>query len=331
MGGVNGHGGEGSEALAASFRACWDVTRARAGNFQYGIRLFPSAKRRAICSVYAWSRAGDDLADGDGSCETRLADLEGFRADTEAVLDDPERVWSMGGLWPAFGDTVTRYGIERSAITDMLDGLEQDTRPIELETWADLDKYCDRVASSVGRMCVSIWGPATGVDPASMREPAIMRGRAFQLVNILRDIAEDHDAQPRRVYLPAEVFGEIGLTPDVLRTWSDPGRCRRLVERVAAEARRRFERSAALETLVDPACVPGLVAMTRVYRGILSRIEREPAAVVGVRRVGLPTWSKTGIALRAAAGRVAVSVLSGMTVRNGSSVDHARPGAGGKP
>jgi len=297
--------------IAASYEHCRETTRRCAGNFRYGIRLFPDDKRRAICALYAWSRAGDDLADADRPVDERIAALGQFRAHTESALADAAEAARLGAHWPAFADTCARFPIERSAIDDMLDGLEQDTRPVRFATWAELDLYCDRVAASVGRMCVSVWGPAAGVDPASMREPAVARGRAFQLINILRDTAEDHDAEPRRIYLPDEAFAEIGLRPEQLRDWSEPGRCRRLVEHVAARARQRLERSAALETLVHPGCVPGLVAMTRVYRGILTRIERTPAAVVGTRRVGLPAWSKTGIALRAAASRIAFGFAGG--------------------
>lgn len=295
--------------VRTAYEHCREIARRRAGNFYYGIRLFPAEKRRAICALYAWSRAGDDLADGGGTPAERSAAVASFARDTATALDDFDAALRLGAHWPAFAETCARFPIERSAIDAMLEGLEQDTRPVRIATWAELDQYCDRVASSVGRMCVSVWGPATGVDPASMREPAIMRGRAFQLVNILRDAAEDHDAEPSRVYLPTEAFEEAGITAEQLRNWSEPGRCRRLIEQAAARARNRFERSAALETLVHPSCVPGLVAMTRVYRGILTRIERAPVAIVGTRRVGLPAWSKTGIALRAAASRFATEMV----------------------
>lgn len=290
--------------LAASYEHCRRIMRDRAGNFACGIRLFPAAKRDAICALYAWSRAGDDITDDpDPSRDTR-SDLDAFREMTLRILDGAANDGT--DHWPAFLDTCRAYRIDREPIIDMLDGLEQDLTPVRLKTWAELDQYCDRVASSVGRMCVTVWGPAPGVDPKSLTAPAIQRGRAFQLVNVLRDIAEDYDAGPSRVYIPHETLAEFGLTPESLRNWSDPGPARRLVERVAARARERFDRSAALECMVDSACVPGLAAMTSVYRGILARIERDPASVVSSVRVGLPAWQKTGIALRAVAGRITI-------------------------
>jgi phytoene synthase len=295
-----------SDALSQSQALCRDITRARAGNFWHGIRLFPAHKRSAIFALYAWSRVGDDLADAESPAHERREALAEFRAHTEAVLADARAAATLGGVWPAFAHTLATYPIEHDAVRDMLDGLEQDTGVVELATWDELDTYCDRVASSVGRMCVSVWGPAPGVEPDRLRAPAIQRGRAFQLVNILRDVAEDYDAAPRRVYLPAEAFDAEGLTPRDLRGWTDPERCRRCIEATAARARGCFEASSELESLVEPACVPGLVAMTRIYRGILARIERDPAVIVGIRRVSLPAWQKVGIGLRAAAGRLTV-------------------------
>lgn len=289
-------------SLASSYEHCRRTMRDRAGNFAYGIRLFPAAKRDAICALYAWSRAGDDITDDPDPARDTRADLAAFRVKTLRILDGAATADT--DHWPAFLDTCRTYAIDREPITDMLDGLEQDLEPVKLRTWADLDRYCDRVASSVGRMCVTVWGPAPGVDPSSLTAPAIQRGRAFQLVNILRDIAEDYDATPSRVYIPEESLTDLALTPEALRAWSEPGLARRLVEYVASRARERFDRSAALESMVDPACVPGLVAMTSVYRGILARIERAPASVVAPVRVGLPAWQKTGIALRAVAGRL---------------------------
>ena len=48
---------------AAAFRACERITRTRAANFYYGIRLLPPEKRRAFCAVYAFARRVDDVGE----------------------------------------------------------------------------------------------------------------------------------------------------------------------------------------------------------------------------------------------------------------------------
>src|ERR1051326_6472230 len=52
-----------SVALDASFRYCHAVTRRRARNFYYGLKLTPEPRRSAGYAIYAFMRACDDLVD----------------------------------------------------------------------------------------------------------------------------------------------------------------------------------------------------------------------------------------------------------------------------
>ena len=70
--------------------------------------------------------------------------------------------------------------------------------PDTYATFADLYQYCYLVASVVGLVCIRIFGYT---DPAA-EKLAEETGVAFQLTNILRDVAED--AERGRVYLPLE-------------------------------------------------------------------------------------------------------------------------------
>ena len=68
-----------------------------------------------------------------------------------------------------------------------------------------LDTYCDRVASAVGRLSVRVF--ADGGQAA--QQVATSLGRALQLTNILRDIAEDTERD--RLYLPADLLDKFGI------------------------------------------------------------------------------------------------------------------------
>ena len=72
-----------------------------------------------------------------------------------------------------------------------------------------LDRYCDCVASAVGRVSVRIFGDSART---AMRV-AYHLGRAFQLTNILRDLAED--AARGRLYLPVELLAKHGISARV--------------------------------------------------------------------------------------------------------------------
>ena len=78
-------------------------------------------------------------------------------------------------------------------------------RDIRALSFAELDLYCERVAVAVGWISVRIFGEAS---PAGERVAAEL-GRALQLTNILRDLAED--AQRHRLYLPRELLHAHGV------------------------------------------------------------------------------------------------------------------------
>lgn len=54
-----------------------------------------------------------------------------------------------------------------------------------------------------------LWG-----SPEPSREPAVELGAAMQYTNILRDVGED--ARRGKIYLPATLMGDWGVTPKTL-------------------------------------------------------------------------------------------------------------------
>ena len=292
--------------LAPAYAWCRDVARRRARNFYYGLKLTPEPRRSAVYAIYAWMRTGDDLVDDAGEPAEKRARLEGFARATAKALDghagaDAAPVAGAPQMWAAFAGTVARFGVARRDVAAMLAGLGEDIDHNGYATIEELERYCGRVASSVGRVCVTIWGVREGVSMEEAFALADRRGVAFQLTNIMRDFAEDFDEG--RVYLPQESFYRAGVTPEALRRWENPAACALLVSDLAAVARGAFDGSAALEEMVDPACAPTLWAMTRIYSGLLRKIEDRPARVVGETRIRLQSIHKAILAMRAVAKR----------------------------
>lgn len=286
--------------LDRAYAACREIARARARNFYYGLKLTPEPRRSAVYSVYAWMRRGDDEADAATSVDARRQCLARFRATSDLVLAGGaagRAEIARDPVWTAFAHTVDAYGVEATDILAMLEGLEEDLDHAGYETDAELESYCRRVASSVGRVCLTIWGLREGVSAEEARTLAERRGLAFQLTNILRDFAEDH-AQGR-IYLPSSAFTTHALTPDELRSWARPRECEAFVRERAALTRAHYDASAGLERMIDPTCAPTLWAMTRIYSGLLEKIEKAPRRVAGQRRIRLQSLHKAGIALRA--------------------------------
>ncbi len=277
---------------------CRDVTRRRARNFYYGLKLTPEPQRSALYSIYAWMRRADDLVDGvSEEADGRRREIAQFRVATDEALSG--RTNGNEHLWIALADTATRFDLPRESFQLMLEGQLADLAGADYATFSDMRDYCYRVASSVGLICISVWGYS---DPAAC-ELAVDRGIAFQLTNILRDYKEDYD--DGRVYLPAEDLARHGLTAQQLRQWHDPAACTALIGEQVERTRSYYARSAPLDGMISVCGRPTLRAMTSIYGGLLAKIARSPRLIVGDRRVRLSSLRKGTIAMRArwAAGR----------------------------
>ncbi|MEO0511891.1 MAG: phytoene/squalene synthase family protein [Planctomycetota bacterium] len=294
-----------ANGAAEGFAQATEITRERARNFYYGLRLAPKAKRDALFALYAWMRVGDDIADDPRPLHERRSDFESFRGKSlrafEGVTLSDDEPW-----WRAFADTCARFPLTRHALDDMLDGLDHDLdhtpehRPFRSE--GDVDRYCRQVGSSVGVLCVDVWGLEPGADPAHALALATRRGIAFQRTNILRDIAED--AAEGRCYLAADTLDRYNLSEPDLLNWSAPDACAGLVAELAATARAHYQESRGLENLIARDCVPVLRAMTAIYSGVLRCLERSPERAVLGPRARVSNRRKVLIATSAAIGRL---------------------------
>jgi phytoene synthase len=278
-------------SLEESQAYCHALMRRAAGNFYYGMRLLPSPKRHAMHALYAWMRYIDDLADGPegavpGAARTSEAAeaLEHWRQQTCGALagEPPSHM-----MLPALAAAVRTFNIPLHIFDDAIAGQLQDLRPQRYESFEELYTYCYRVASTVGIAAVCIWR----YSEAAAVKLAEYRGIAMQLTNILRDLRED--AARGRVYLPAEDLRAYGVS-DVA---APSPALADLIAFEARRARRYYDDSARLESLVAPDARATLRTMTAIYGGILDKIERDPLAVLQ-RRVSLSPSRKVGEVLR---------------------------------
>ena len=75
-----------------------DAQRAVVGSsFYAAMRVLPSAQRRAMFEIYRFCRTVDDIADGDGNRQVRLAELARWRLDVDALFKGtpPSRVHAL--------------------------------------------------------------------------------------------------------------------------------------------------------------------------------------------------------------------------------------------
>jgi phytoene synthase len=302
---------------------CEELTRVEAGNFYHSFKYLPNEARRAICAYYAFCRRADDIADGDyvdlfpgGSSEDPeaieyRADIERLTGSSPVVARDHYddrmsqlfyyrkklstaygQITSTDPIFIALKDTIRRYNIPRQLLDDMISGMEDDFHQNRYETFEELYSYCYRVASTVGLVCIEIYG----YDDLAAREFSEAWGIFMQLTNIIRDVAED--AERDRIYLPMEDLRRYGISEQDVKSGADllehPG-WKPFVDEYISRAETYRDKAFKLLPLLDRQSRYSPAAMMAFYESILKKIDKSDGDVF-TQRVQLSKAEKITLA-----------------------------------
>jgi phytoene synthase len=239
------------------------TTRRVGTTFALACRLLPAVIRDDVYLLYLVFRTLDDLVD-DGMPEA-AAHIEAAEAWAEGRPGARTReVHVLDAL-------ARRYPLPLTAIADFCAGMRQDLAGDAFCSERELDRYCYRVAGTVGVVMTSILGAR---QPLEAYAAAGALGMAMQRTNILRDI--DEDAEHGRVYLAEETLRRFG--PPV------PGQRERLLRDQIARADALYEDGLAGVGLLREGR-HAIAAAGAMYREILREIERRGYGAVSGRAV----------------------------------------------
>jgi phytoene synthase len=296
--------------LQAAYAACRVIARREAKNFYYSFVALPRARRDAICAIYAFMRKADDLADDESiPLDERRRQIDAWLASWHSAARGES---TSDPVFVAVRDALARFSIPLSLLDELVAGTTMDVEPKNdapdtYATFDDLHRYCYLVASVVGLVCIRIFGYS---DPRA-EKLAEETGIAFQLTNILRDVAED--AARRRVYLPLDTLAAHGISVDSLlarpaNMAPSPAERAALAE-IAEKAERYYQSAQALLPLIDRESRPALQVLVRIYHALLRRIVAADFDVFS-ERASVPTAQKLGI-LGAGMARMALARIAG--------------------
>jgi farnesyl-diphosphate farnesyltransferase len=315
-------------------------------SFYLSLAILPRAMRTQLSAAYLVARAADTIADTRlVQAERRIELLDGMRqalhdpqriapyvSDVGAELRAPDAAADDKSaaervLLTRLGDCLRRLSDFEAADRDrarkvldtLITGMERDLSrfadggpPVALETLADLDEYTYMAAGCVGEY----WTVMTAAHVPTVRRLArpdfvargVRLGKALQLVNVIRDAAQD--LAQGRCYVPRALLAAHGLTPESLRHAGERRRARPVLDELRGlalahidaafpyvmaiprwEPRLRLaalwplwiglgtlEKLAATEDPLDPA------AAVKISRGEVYRILAESSMAVGVDR-----------------------------------------------
>lgn len=271
----------------ADFAAVARVVRDARTSFYRGMWILPRERRFAMFAIYAFCRAVDDIADGTLPWIEKRHELDRWRQRVAefctGAADDP--------VTRVLAASVPRYGLRQAEFEAIIDGMAMDSeRPMVAPDLATLDLYCARVAGAVGRLSVRVFGDTS---PAA-DDVADSLGRALQLTNVLRDLAED--AERGRLYLPAEWLASARIPANPPAALVSP-RLPSVLVRLAALAHHHFDSAEHAMMKCNKRAMRPARLMGATYAALLDRIEQRGWQRLD-ERVHLPRWQKLWLALR---------------------------------
>ncbi|TWU41427.1 All-trans-phytoene synthase [Novipirellula aureliae] len=300
------------QSVAASYRFARRISRQSGSNFYRSFWLLPPPKRDAMVALYAFARITDDVGDCGEPTALRTRWLDWWRhttalnlmGDSESqTITLPDLPDAKGSQWmevlpakanavlPAIRHAAARYQIPSRYLLEIIDGVLADQQKTRFDTYEQLEHYCYLVASAVGLACLHIWE----FNEPLPTEAAIDCGLAFQMTNVLRDIAED--ARRGRIYLPRQHYQQHGLCEDDLLHPRADDRLLCLIQDEIQRAKKLFNSGWGVWDSLSDDGRPMFSMMWRTYRRLLTRIEENPSAVVS-RRICLSAVDRLGLGVQ---------------------------------
>jgi len=284
----------------------------RPTSFYYAFLSLSRRQREAIVAVWDFCRAVDDTVDEAGTTvqgagfreqgpeseperDVVRAQLQAWRAELNACYEGQATTRQGRALQP----WIERYQLTRQSFEDLIDGVEMDLDHARYATFDELYEYCWRVASTVGFMCLEIFG----VRDAG-RDYALNLGLALQLTNILRDVKADYERG--HIYLPLQDLDRFGCGEADLGAETPSAGLRELLRFEAARARDFYARAAASRPDGFARRLVAAEIMGAIYRDLLSTIEARDYDILSTRvrvtrprqaSIALSTWFRMQLGL----------------------------------
>jgi phytoene/squalene synthetase len=170
-----------------SYKVSKLTTRSYTTSFSLGIMLFHKKYHDPIYAIYGFVRLADEIVDSFHDYDKDLLMAE-FRKDTEEAI---KRHISLNPILNSFQHTVHKYNIYWEHIDRFLKSMEMDLDHIEYNRMLYED-YILGSAEVVGLMCLHVFTEGNLEEYERLKRPAMRLGSAFQKINFLRDLHNDH-------------------------------------------------------------------------------------------------------------------------------------------
>ncbi|MBK7230603.1 MAG: presqualene diphosphate synthase HpnD [Ignavibacteriales bacterium] len=240
-----------------------EISKKSKSSFYYAFNLLPEDKRDAMNTVYAFCRKTDDIVDENrDSTDLKYEKLRKWRIEFEKSFSGHSEFALLNKL----GTTISKFNIPLDPFFELIKGMEMDLQKDRYKSFEDLQLYCYRVASTVGLMCIEIFG----YKHPSTKKFAVDLGIALQMTNILRDIGKD--AKNGRIYLPQEDLKRFNYSEQEIMSLIYNDNFKDLMIYETARAKNYFNSATSNLDLDDKKTMFAARAMQHIYYKMLEKI-----------------------------------------------------------
>ncbi|MEJ7626524.1 MAG: phytoene/squalene synthase family protein [Ferruginibacter sp.] len=247
-------------------------------SFNSAIRLLHKDLQSHIHNIYGLVRLADEIVDSfhDHNKEQLLSE---FKLETYKALD---RGISLNPILHSFQITSYKYDIDRELVDAFFNSMEADLsiRSYNAEGYKE---YIYGSAEVVGLMCLYVFCEGNKTMYENLRPYAQALGAAFQKVNFLRDISQDHEIL-HRFYFPGVDFNNF--TADKKRE-------------VELDIKNDFQIAAKGIAMLPVKAKFGVYVAYKYYLSLFNKIKNSGSVKVIESRIRIPNYSKALILINA--------------------------------
>lgn len=267
--------------VAISERTSQLVTQRYSTSFSMAASLFGANIRQDIYNIYGMVRIADEIVDTYAGTDAEAV-LDAFEAQ---LYEDLRRGFSTNPVLQAFISTARKVGITKSLIGPFFASMRMDVQP---HTYSPrmYQKYIYGSAEVVGLMCLKVFCQGDAAHYHDLRAGAQALGAAFQKVNFLRDLADDHD-KLGRYYFPVGSF----------ETFNED-----IKAQIIADITLDFETARAAIDKLPSGAQKAVRAAYVYYASLLQRIEQTPAEVLKQQRIRVNDFQKLWLLVKVKSG-----------------------------
>jgi len=264
-----------------------EISKKSKSSFYYAFNLLPEPKRDAMNTVYAFCRETDDIVDeGLDDENIKYQKLVKWRLELEKAFKNNSSNYLLNKL----AKIVMQFNIPIDYLFELIKGMEMDLQNKRYHNFDELKLYCYRVASTVGLMCIEIFG----YKNPSAKLFAENLGIALQLTNIIRDVSKD--VKKGRIYLPQDELKIYNYSEQDLFNKKYNLNFISLMEFQANRAKEYFQKATESLDQNDKPSMFAARAMQHIYYRLLEKIIKEKYDVYN-KNIKVSTFEKVGISL----------------------------------